>query len=68
MKVREIIRQVNDEKIYFELKHTEKEGGGTLGIYTKKELHYNDNLNRKTINSINVQYYNSKRLLVLEIK
>lgn len=67
MKVKEIIRQINDPKIFIELKYTEKEGAGSLGIFTKNELHYNDKLNNKTIKNINIQYYGGKRLLVLEV-
>lgn len=66
MKVKEIIRQIDDPKIYIEIKQTLKNGGASFGIYTKKDLFYRDNLTKLTIKNINIQYFDGKRLLVLE--
>lgn len=66
MKVKEIIRQINDPKIYIEI--IEKGSEASLGIYTKKEIFFNDNLTKKTIDNINIQYINKKRLLILKVK
>ena len=66
MKVKEIIRQIDDPKIYIEIKQTAKNGGASFGIYTKKDLFYRDNLTKLTIKNINIQYFDGKRLLILE--
>lgn len=66
MKVKEIIRQVQDPKLYFEI--IEKGSSASHGFFTKSELHYNDNLNKKTIDKINANYINNKRILEITIK
>ena len=66
MKVKDILRQIEDTKLYIEIKQTTKNGGTTFGIYTKNELFYNEKYTNLTIKNINVQYYNGKRLLVLQ--
>ena len=66
MKIKEIIRQIDDPKIYIEIKQTSKNGGASFGIYTKKDLFYRDNLTKLTIKNINIQYFDGKRLLILE--
>ena len=34
----------------------------------KKEIFFNDKLTKKTIDNINIQYINKKRLLILTVK
>ena len=68
MKVIDILKKINDVKLYIEIK--EVESGASFGIFTKNDssIVYNNRLKNKTINNINVQYYNGKRLIVLEVK
>lgn len=66
MKVKEIIRQIDDPKIHIEI--IEKGSGANFGIYTKKEIFFNDNLTKKTIDNINIQYIDNKRILILKVK
>ena len=66
MKLKEIIRQVQDPKLYFEI--IEKDSGASHGFYIKNELYYNDNLNKRTVDKINANYINNKRILEITIK
>lgn len=66
MKVKEIVRQITDSKLYIEI--VENEGGASFGFYTKKEIFYRDNLMKATVKSINAQYFNGKRLLLIKVK
>lgn len=68
MKVLEIIKKINDNKCYIEIKENANNGGGTHGFYTRSELIYNTNLNKRTIDSLNVQYIKGKRLLIINVK
>lgn len=68
MKVKDIIKKISDPKIYIEIKYTIEDGGGSFGIFTKNDLQYNDKMKNKNIEKINIQYYDSKRLLILEVK
>lgn len=67
MKVLDIIKKIDDTKIYIEIINADD---ASYGIFTKNDplLVYNNNLKNKTIKNINVQYFNNKRLLVLKIK
>lgn len=67
MQVKDILKLIQDPKIYIEVKYTIDNGGGTFGIFTKSDLHYNDKLKNKKIEKINIQYYSGKRLLILEV-
>ncbi len=67
MKVKELIKKINDTKIYIEIKFTEKDGGGSFGVFQKNDLFYNDKLLNSTIKNINIQYFKGRRLLILEI-
>lgn len=67
MQVKDILKLIQDPKIYIEIKYTIDNGGGTFGIFTKNDLHYNDKLKNKKIEKINIQYYSGKRLLILEV-
>lgn len=71
MKVKEITRQVQDPKLYIEI--IEEGSGASFGIYTKKEIFYQEKLQKATIKSLNVQYlkgknFADKRLLILKVK
>lgn len=66
MKVKDIIKKIDDKKLYIEI--VENGSGASFGFYTKNDLIYNDRFNADTIKSINVQYIDGKRLLVLKIK
>ena len=68
MKVENILKLINDKKLYIELKYTPENGGGSFGFFTKNELQYNDKLKNRKIEKINVQYINNKRILVLEVQ
>lgn len=68
MKIKDLLKKVNDPKLYIEIKEQSKNGGGTHGFFTKNDLIYNTKMQNYLIYSINVQYINNKRLLVLEIK
>ena len=65
MKVKDIIKLIQDPKIYIEL--VELESLASFGFYTKQELFYNDKRNKEKVKQINIQYYNGKRLLILYI-
>lgn len=68
MKVIDILKKIEDVKLYIEIKETET--GASYGIFTKNDalLVYNNSLKNRNIKKINVQYYNGKRLLILEVK
>ena len=68
MKINDILKLINDPKIYIEIKYTPESGGGSFGIFTKSELYHNDNLKNRKLEKINIQYINNKRLLILEVK
>lgn len=68
MKVKDILKKINDAKLYIEIKEQAKNGGGSYGFFTKNDLIYNTKMQNYLIYSINIQYVNNKRLLVLEIK
>lgn len=68
MKVKDILKKINDPKIMIEIKENTKNGGASHGFYTKNDLHYNTKIQNYLIYSINIQFINSIRLLVLEIK
>lgn len=67
MKVINILKKITDVKLYIEIK--DKETGASYGIFTKNDalLVYNNSLKNKNIKSINVQYFDGKRLLILEV-
>ena len=67
MKVLDIIKKIDDVKLYIEIINADN---ASYGIFTKNDplLVYNNNLKNRTIKNINVQYFNNKRLLVLKIK
>lgn len=66
MKVKDILKKVDDYGLYIEIKRD----GASCGIYKKNDalLVYSNKLKESTIKNINVQCLNSKRLLVLNIK
>lgn len=66
MKVKEIIRQVIDPKLYIEV--IEESSGASFGFNTKKEIFYRDNLMKATVKSINSNYYNGKRVLTIKVR
>ena len=65
MKVKDILKKINDYKLYIEL--IEEKNYIILGIYTKNDLIYNDKFRNCDIKNINVQYINNKRTLKLYI-
>lgn len=68
MKVINILKKIEDLGLYIEIKETET--GTSRGIFTKNDalLVYNNDLKNRNIKKINIQYYNGKRLLILEVK
>ena len=68
MKVIDILKKIEDVKLYVEIK--DKETGASYGIFAKNDalLVYNDSLKNRNVKKINVQYHNGKRLLILEVK
>lgn len=65
MKIKSILKLINDCKLYIEIK--DRKTGASYGFYTKSDLIYNDKYNNYLIKSINSQYFDNKRLLVIEI-
>lgn len=67
MKALDIIKKIDDTKLYIEIIDAD---GASYGIFTKNDplLVYNNNLKNKTIKNINAQYFKNKRLLVLKVK
>lgn len=67
MKIKDLLKKVNDVKLYIEIK--EKETGASYGIFTKNDalLVYNNSLKNRNIKGINSQYFDGKRLLILEV-
>lgn len=68
MKVKDIIKYIKDEKLYIKVKYTEDNGGASLGEYLKRNLCYNSKIRESKIVSINSQYCDGIRFLVLEVK
>lgn len=66
MKVKDILKKIEDLKLYIEL--IDYKDFASYGFYTKNDLIYNDKYNNLLIKKINVQYIKNKRLLVLYIK
>ena len=68
MKIIDILKKIEDTKLYIEIKETET--GASRGIFTKNDalLVHNNDLKNRNIKKINVKYYNGKRLLMLEVK
>lgn len=67
MKVIDIIKKIDDVKLYVEIINTDNT---SYGIFTKNDplLVYNNNLKNRTIKNMNVQYFDNKRLLILKVK
>lgn len=65
MKVKDILKKIYDYKLYIEIK--DGKSGASYGFYTKNDLIYNDKYNNYVIKAINSQYFDGKRLLVIEI-
>ena len=65
MKIKSILKLINDCKLYIEIK--DKKTGASYGFFTKNDLIYNSKYNNYSIKAINSQYFQGKRLLVLEI-
>lgn len=68
MKIKDILKLVNDPKIYIEIKYTPENSGGSFGFFTKSDLYYNDDLKNRKVEKINVQYIDNKRVLILEVE
>lgn len=68
MKVKDVLKKINDFGLYIEI--IDVESGASYGIYKKNDalLVYNNELKNKNIQKINVQYYQGKRLLMLGVK
>ena len=68
MKVKDILNKINDMGLYVEL--IDVESGASYGIFKKNDdlLIYNNELKRKNIKKINVQYIKEKRILLLGVK
>ena len=68
MKVKDILKKINDFGLYIEI--IDAESGASYGIFKKNDalLVYNNELKNKNIKKINVQYYQGKRLLMLGVK
>lgn len=68
MKVKDILKKINDLALYIEI--IDVESGASYGIYKKNDalLVYNNELKNKNIQKINVQYFNNKRILILYTK
>lgn len=62
MKIKEIVKLITDTKVYIEIK--EKNSGASFGFYTN--VYIPEQFEDKEIVSINVQYVDGKRLIVLE--
>ena len=66
MKVNDILKKINDPALFIEI--INKETGASYGIFKKNDplLVYSDK-KKKTIKSLNIQYINNKRILILYI-
>ena len=65
MKVKDILKLINDNKLYIEF--ISEQCGASYGFYNKNDLIYNDKFNNDKIKKMNCQYINNKRLLILYI-
>ena len=65
MKVKDILKLINDTKLYIEI--IDEQSGASYGFYNKNDLIYNDKFNNCKIKKISVQYFDSKRVLILYI-
>ena len=68
MKVKDILKKINDCGLYIEI--IDAESGASYGIFKKNDslLVYNNELKNKNIKKINVQYIKDKRILLLGVK
>lgn len=66
MKVNKLLQLITDSKLNIEF--IDSKGMMSYGFYTKNDLIYNTKFNNSIITSMNVQYIDNKRLLVLYIK
>ena len=67
MKVKDIMKYIKDEKLFIRVKYTENNGGAVLGEFLKRNLCYNSKIRESKVVSINTQYIDSVRFLVLEV-
>lgn len=65
MKVKDILKYIEDLKLYIEL--IDLQSGASYGIFAKNDLIYNTKHHNDKIKKINVQYIKNKRLLTLYI-
>lgn len=66
MKVKEIIRQINNADLNIEI--IEDKGGASFGFYTKRVIFYQDRLMKATVKSVDAQSIKGKPLLVIRVK
>ena len=67
MKVKDIIKKIDDFGLYIEL--IDNDTGASVGFYKKNDplLVYDNRRKNQTIKKINCQYIKGKRLLILYI-
>ena len=65
MKVKDILRKLEDKKIFVEF--IDNQSGASYGFYNINDLKYNVKFRNENIKKINIQYIDNKRLLVLYI-
>lgn len=68
MKVKDILKKINDLGLYIEI--IDAESGASYGIFKRNDslLVYNNELKNKNIKKINIQYIKGKRILLLGVK
>ena len=65
MKVKDILKNIEDKKLYIEF--IDLKSGASYGIFTKNDLIYNDKFNNDKIKKINFQYISTKRIMLIYI-
>lgn len=67
MKIKDILKKIDDFMLYIEI--IENESGASFGVFKKNDalIVYDNSLKNKNIKKINVQYFESKRVLVLYV-
>lgn len=66
MKIKDLLKLTNDAKLYIEI--IDIRDKISYGIFRKNDLIYSTKYHNDTIKNISVQYFENKRILILEVE